>query len=420
MRTFLDTMPGWVRGFAPVVLGALVLSTLGIYMLRSGPTPPLSTCQHLGPISQYQYRCYREGIERKLNAEGPKAALPALDRMATKDQRLDELCHPLMHVVSRPRGADAYRRHITNPLKGAPASPRICSVGYVHGIMEGYARASGGALAIDDAQVAVLCRDKRTTYTRFACVHALGHAVFQAAGARARPALEHCARLRSRDHVECASGVMMSEYTVLAFDAKHPPDYMLDPVAARTRCDTFDGLGRMLCYRWLPLASSLVDGPSFTAVQRLCDSLPIGDEGANCMIGIGQLYVPEGMANTLRAQCAAIRSDAKRVPCIYGSASKRGQLTTDDVQQIAAACAKLPTVDRLACYMAVGRMQFFIDAPRTGEQPVCESSGLAGDELTWCRRGADLVDENSDGSPTELRAVRELQAFVARGAGRAA
>lgn len=407
-----------VRGALLMALAVAGLSAVCLLLLFRGPTPSIESCHKLGRFDSYADRCYENGARKVLEREGPRVGMARLDKLATTDLALNTRCHRMMHEYGRERGRSAYRKDPNgDPFTGAPTEPRACGSGYIHGIVEGYTEAGNLLVHPNDKLVDVMCQATKggVPFAFAVCAHGVGHALFRNSKGDVTGSALGCQSMTGATRQECTSGVMMSAFEGMQFDGG-PGVQAGGRSVERTQayCNTFTGHVRVVCFRYLPLSTEFPEGLPFRSLNAACTTRVDAAARSACLIGLGRLQARDGDADTIAQKCATVADALDRIPCVYGAAVNRAFNSTVPMARNAKECAAMHTAESTACYMALGRTQFFVARSDADKASVC--APLSGERASWCRRGADLQLASADGMPEELVLVGELRAaFAAAG-----
>lgn len=274
------------------------------------------------------------------------AALDGIESIAAHDTKLQAACHPAMHTVGRQEGARMAGAH-ERPI--FPPNPtRLCTAGYVHGLVEGFAAESSSS-ASSSALFTQACSGAGTAKT--GCAHGLGHA-FVRAKHDPLTGLKRCASIPTKYNSDCLNGVYMEM-------AIGTPLMSADQYTKM--CAAQPAAGRSACAYYLPNNGQLNNvGPSTTLTQ--CESLST-NLASTCVESLGRIAGPDQAA-----LCEQTTTAANRTSCLVGVFAlpiNSGYLTLDQARET---CSGLhgptqTTCNTLVTAVARGRAGLSHEAP---------------------------------------------------------
>lgn len=317
-------------------------------------------------------------------ADGPRAALAHLDRMAT-GRRLRT--HAIVHEIGRL----TYLRYADVQTAFRRCGPEFQG-GCHHGVLETHFKATGRLPASGLSRFcATLTSAPRLERLTHACTHGLGHALLGLPDATVSTALRLCDRLPRRiDRNHCYGGVFMQ--VVSQEHPSHSGKRQAEPSGPRrlaTLCDSLPLRYRWDCYGAKPASLLITQPPDIEAAFRSCERSPPPYDIA-CHQGVGNaipsVAAGESEQPTRWRRMCALAHPRYESAC-FGGIVRSVLLRTwrgDDAIEF---CRRVPVRSAPSCFETVGWL-----LPNTEARPANANSRCrTAHHPVWiraCREGA--------------------------------
>ena len=257
----------YISSIAAVLGFASIGASLTREVRNLGPTA-ISATQTATPAScdalvgdSYQ-NCWAGLLNKVTMFAGPSAALKSLHESSSTRVLLGSMCHELEHAI----GQEAFSLSMDVALTMRHADTK-CQYGYVHGVLESYAKQSSRA-SVESSFVTVCAQFDNPTDTPLLiveCTHGLGHAASIIENQSMSKAVLLCDLLgaQTRSSVYCAGGVLMEYGQSLlkrtsgvgsaASGAHGPGMSVLTPGEARNPCESIPDRYKAQCWARISL-----------------------------------------------------------------------------------------------------------------------------------------------------------------------
>lgn len=314
-------MPEMRRNAQPFIAVALMLAAC----TRGTPSAPTSfleieSCKEKSGVELE--RCYAEFVERLAKAgKTTKDMLVMLEEARTKDEWIENDCHPMVHAIGR----------WTYKQKGSigdafQVCDQTCHSGCFHGAMErlffseeDLAKGENHPSFEDLARVVpTMCAEENfrdpSPQVVFQCLHGGGHAILHSLVYDLDLALKTCDLMpNSRDSASCYGGVFMENIT--AFKKEERDLKAGEPLYP---CSKLDEKYLSDCYT-MQTSVMFEQGLSDEEIAKTCAALP--RHADRCFVSLGRDLsndVRTGKAERVRRACEDLSGDHAR-DCISGT-----------------------------------------------------------------------------------------------------
>ena len=310
----------------------------------------------------------------------------ALALMASREAAQPEVaagCHRIAHAI----GAAVLAREDGDAASALAEGDSTCWSGFYHGLLE---RALAPARSTDELGrlIATLCEPDGKDwplFTRYQCLHGLGHGLMLRTGNAVEPSLEMCTRLGDQwSRQSCHGGVFMESFSP-SLDLKPPP---FDPAAPLEPCPSVAEGYKLYCY--LQVADNLVRGLEYDwpAVARACETEPAAEWREICFQSYGRQASGSNYGKPAAvAELCAIAGDAGESGCVYGAARDMASNAASG-KPAATFCKVLSPTLESRCFEGVGTIVATLYTDSAVVRRQC--AALTREHAASCARGAGL------------------------------
>lgn len=329
-------------------------------------------------------RCYEQAFGNVAYRTSAKDALALATARGAAFPGISSNCHRIAHTI----GAAVLAREDGDVATALAEGDSTCWSGFYHGLLEralAPARSTGelGRLirSICDSNAAGW-----TTFTRYQCLHGIGHGLMLRTGNALDTSLDLCTRLADQwSRQSCDGGVFMEGFSP-SLDDTPPPFDPGDPLAP---CPTVADAHKLYCY--LQVADNLVRGRSYDwkLVAGDCDTEAAATWRAVCFQSYGRQASGNnyGKPRQVAALCAIAGSSGES-DCVYGAVR---DIASNAASGVPARlfCRIVGSALRGRCYEGMGTILATLETAETGVRERCAE--LGGDYRRECELGAGLT-----------------------------
>jgi hypothetical protein len=328
-------------------------------------------------------RCFEQAFGNVAFRTGGKQALALMAERGAAEAEVSANCHRIAHTI----GAATLARENGDAAAALADGDSTCWSGFYHGLLE---RALAPARSVAELTTLIrsLCDPRQKAwpaFTRYQCLHGLGHGLMLRTGNALDASLDLCTRLPDDwSRQSCDGGVFMESFSP-SLDLRPPP---FDAAKPLEPCPSVAVAHKLYCY--LQVADNLVRATDYSwpDVAAGCATEPSLRWRAICFQGYGRQASGTNYGRpTAVAELCAIAGGAAESECVYGAAR--------DIASNAASGAPAATfcrvvVERLRsrCFEAVGTI--LATLVTDGEVVRGQCARLAGHYRDRCVRGAGL------------------------------
>jgi len=311
------------------------------------------------------YPCHEQAYGNIAFADGPEAAVAAVEQALPTDAAVQGDCHRIVHTI----GSATLARFDGDVGEAFAHGAATCASGYYHGILE---RAFTGVAARDDAARTAggLCRGEKIEETEFLlyqCVHGLGHGLMIYSGYDLPWALSVCDGLRTDwDQTSCTGGVFMenisSSYGVTSKWLRDD-----DPIYP---CPAMKERHKLYCYLMVTSRVNQLNGFDWKATAAVCRTKAERRWVATCFESYGRdasgqtQQDPEQVARI----CLLAGRERDVLSCLYGAARDLAYFDTTGARA-RSLCTQVARRYRAQCFFGIGTIMgglYRVDAERRG------------------------------------------------------
>jgi hypothetical protein len=292
-------------------------------------------------------------------------------------------CHRIAHAI----GAAVLAREDGDAASALADGDSTCWSGFYHGLLE---RALAPARSADELGrlIATLCEPRAKDwplFTRYQCLHGLGHGLMLRTGNAVEASLEMCARLGDQwSRQSCHGGVFMESFSP-SLDLKPPP---FDPAAPLEPCPSVAEGYKLYCY--LQIADNLVRGLEYDwpKVARACETEQAANWREVCFQSYGRQASGSNYGEPQAvAELCQIAGDAGESGCVYGAARDIASNAASG-KPAATFCRLLSPTLASRCFEGVGTIVATLETNDAAVRRQC--TVLTREHAGSCVRGAGL------------------------------
>jgi mono/diheme cytochrome c family protein len=376
---------GSMPAFSGKLTAAEIQAVAEFVASESGTTKPSLVVafkpdgRSLGDCQEGDAGCYIQAFGNLAYKDGPKVALGELARDIETTPAVEQVCHPIAHVI----GAASLLHFDGNTGKALAEGDPTCGSGFYHGVLQ--SKLAGVPKSRVASVARTVCsgvRSQSSFFVYYQCVHGLGHGLMLYTRDDLPAALKLCHRLADDfDRVSCTGGVFM-ENQQPSFGGRSKwlrDDEPLYP------CNIVSRFDKLYCY--LMVTSQILprNNWNWKATANLCRQSE-ADFVAYCFQSYGR-----DASGSSRQEPAAIRricaqAGSGQRECVFGAVRDilNNQPNDPRGKQL---CEMVGTAFRPYCFFGIGTMiatQYGTPADR---EKACR--GVAsGEALKQCVTGA--------------------------------
>jgi hypothetical protein len=350
----------------------------------AGPfTPDETRVEDCRDDSDDRRRCLEQAFGNLAYRTSGKAALARMARDGATETEISAGCHRIAHAV----GAAVLAREDGNTAAALADGDSTCWSGFYHGLLE---RALAPARSTKElaSLIATLCDASGQDwppFTRYQCLHGLGHGLMLRTGYALDPSLDMCTRLRDEwSRQSCDGGVFMESFSPSLSD-EPPPFDADDPLAP---CPRVAEGHKLYCY--LQVADNLVRGTSYDwgQVADACDTETNLTWRAICFQGYGRQASGNNYGRPANvAELCSVAGSTGESDCVYGAARDIASNAAGGVPA-ARFCRLLASALVPRCFEGVGTILATLDPEPAVIRSAC--ARLTTSHVAACLRGAGL------------------------------
>lgn len=268
-----------------------------------------------GPITTELSKNRKAEIEQSLLAflqvNDPARSIQELKALSDNPS-VARACHPFLHHI----GKEAYKKY-QNFADAMNYQDSYCNSGYVHGVIQQYF-SDGQDI---EAKVTETCRAETTAFSRWQCIHGVGHGVMYAEGNVLDESLKLCELLPNEADIKtCANGVFMEQFIVTDHSGHIREDTTKDTDISV--CTSQKKTYQPTCLLYAPTAYLEKNSNDYPGAFRYCAN----DEEllvVYCASGVGSQAMKDQIAAPDRVAkiCAQAEKDNYVAACISGASS---------------------------------------------------------------------------------------------------
>ncbi len=246
-----------------------------------------------------------------LQETDPSKSIEELNTLSD-DPSVAGTCHPLLHHI----GKEAFKKYQTFAT-AMSYQDSFCNSGYSHGVIQQYFSDNLNV----ESKVTNTCKDETVAFTRWQCIHGIGHGVMYATGDAFDESLELCELLsNSTDIKTCANGVFMEQF-IMTDHSGHLRE-MSHKNTDKSICTQQKKTYQATCLQYAPTAYLEKNKNDYTGAFSYCtdkDELLV----VYCISGVGSQAMKEQINDPSKVAtiCAGAGQDNYIAACISGASS---------------------------------------------------------------------------------------------------
>jgi hypothetical protein len=324
-----------------MVFLSLALIVTGL-ILAFVQQPNQSTTRKPTPDSK-PFEQFSAQVTELVQTKDPTAALTFIEKEIQTNQKMMELCHPLVHLT----GHLAYEKY-GDFAKAITYQDDICGSGYLHGVIE------RKFVSIKDpvTEMRTICSDvpKEDLDT---CYHGVGHGLMYYYENDIPRSIAMCQNYRNANAItRCAEGVYMENFSTTK-DSLHSTQYLKDSEPFYPCAEQPESL-KNVCYFYTSIYYLHLHPNQYNQGLEHCLQAEPKHQYA-CAKGIGSRVMKENLTDIAFDESVCNQAPASlRVPCIEGLTSYH-LVNFDSQVKTKAMCQQLQPDNQETCVRYVSQ-----------------------------------------------------------------